>query len=96
MEPRYNHNPALWYALRSLPLFSPLLKLSHVALAVASTWDVEAAAAWGDVMGREFFLKGANVQLGPGLNVARIPRNGRNFEYLRYSQKRKQARAFSY
>eukprot|EP00965_Chrysotila_dentata_P251013 6209781-Pleurochrysis_carterae.AAC.1 len=33
-------------------------------------------------MGVEFFGKGANVQLGPGLNVARVPRNGRNFEYL--------------
>ena len=25
---------------------------------------------------------GANVQLGPGLCLARVPRNGRNFEYL--------------
>jgi beta-glucosidase len=36
---------------------------------------------WGSAMGREFFDKGANVQLGPGVCVARIPRNGRNFEY---------------
>jgi beta-glucosidase len=33
-------------------------------------------------MGQEFFNKGANVQLGPGVNVARVPLNGRNFEYL--------------
>ncbi len=33
-------------------------------------------------MGAEFFGKGANVQLGPGVNVARVPRNGRNFEYI--------------
>jgi len=33
-------------------------------------------------MGREFRSKGANVQLGPGLNVARVPQCGRNFEYL--------------
>jgi beta-glucosidase-like glycosyl hydrolase len=33
-------------------------------------------------MGKEFFAKGANVQLGPGLCVARVPRNGRDFEYL--------------
>jgi len=33
-------------------------------------------------MGREFFLKGAHVQLGPGLNVQRVPLNGRNFEYI--------------
>mmetsp|Transcript_57050 Transcript_57050/g.177032 ORF Transcript_57050/g.177032 Transcript_57050/m.177032 type:complete len:591 (-) Transcript_57050:39-1811(-) len=33
-------------------------------------------------MGAEFRGTGANVQLGPGLNLARVPRNGRNFEYL--------------
>ena len=33
-------------------------------------------------MGDEFFRKGANVQLGPGMCVARVPRNGRNFEYI--------------
>ena len=33
-------------------------------------------------MGEEFFDKGSNVQLGPGMCVARVPRNGRNFEYL--------------
>jgi beta-glucosidase len=31
---------------------------------------------------QEFWGKGANVQLGPGVNVARVPRNGRNFEYM--------------
>eukprot|EP00299_Pterocystis_sp_00344_P019251 c9570_g1_i1.p1 GENE.c9570_g1_i1~~c9570_g1_i1.p1 ORF type:complete len:852 (+),score=231.03 c9570_g1_i1:39-2594(+) len=51
-------------------------------LTIAATWDVNAAYKWGDVMGTEFFGKGANVQLGPGLNVARVPRNGRNFEYM--------------
>ena len=33
-------------------------------------------------MGSEFYRKGANVQLGPGLCLARVPRNGRNFEYV--------------
>uniref|UniRef100_A0A7S2IVB9 Probable beta-glucosidase G n=1 Tax=Haptolina brevifila TaxID=156173 RepID=A0A7S2IVB9_9EUKA len=33
-------------------------------------------------MGAEFKAKGANMQLGPGLNVARVPRGGRNFEYM--------------
>ena len=32
-------------------------------------------------MGDEFARKGANVQLGPGLCIARLPWNGRNFEY---------------
>ena len=33
-------------------------------------------------MGEEFLAKGAHVQLGPAVNVQRIPTNGRNFEYL--------------
>ena len=33
-------------------------------------------------MGAEFRGKGANVQLGPGLCLARLPQNGRNFEYM--------------
>lgn len=51
-------------------------------LAIATTWDPTAAADWGASMGKEFYQKGSNVQLGPGLCVARVPRNGRNFEYL--------------
>ena len=35
-------------------------------------------------MGQEFFAKGTNVQLGPGLNVMRLPQDGRNFEYVVY------------
>ena len=37
---------------------------------------------WGNAMGKEFIDKGSNVQLGPGMCVARVPRNGRNFEYI--------------
>jgi beta-glucosidase len=51
-------------------------------LNMAAIWDVDAMQAWGEGMGKEFKAKGANVQLGPGLCVARVPRNGRNFEYL--------------
>lgn len=52
------------------------------AMAMAATFDPEAVHAWGDAMGEEFKNKGSNVQLGPGLNLARVPVNGRNFEYL--------------
>ena len=51
-------------------------------MSIAATWDPSAARRWGVAMGTEFRQKGANVQLGPGLNVARIPQEGRNFEYL--------------
>lgn len=52
------------------------------AIKVAASWSTDVALAWGETMGKEFYGKGANVQLGPGLNVNRVPINGRNFEYL--------------
>ena len=51
-------------------------------LTIAATWDRQLSAAWGAAMGAEFRRKGANCQLGPGLNLARVPRGGRNFEYM--------------
>ena len=33
-------------------------------------------------MGGEFVRKGANVFLGPGMNLSRVPLGGRNFEYI--------------
>eukprot|EP01060_Flectonema_neradi_P035382 TRINITY_DN649_c1_g1_i2.p1 TRINITY_DN649_c1_g1~~TRINITY_DN649_c1_g1_i2.p1 ORF type:complete len:667 (+),score=163.82 TRINITY_DN649_c1_g1_i2:65-2065(+) len=51
-------------------------------LTVAASFDTAVLGKWGTNMGQEFYDKGANVQLGPGLCVARVPRNGRNFEYL--------------
>jgi beta-glucosidase len=52
------------------------------SLAIGATFDRAAAYAWGAAMGDEFFRKGSNVQLGPAVCLARVPRNGRNFEYL--------------
>lgn len=51
-------------------------------ITLAASWDEAAALEWGRGMGKEFYDKGSNIQLGPGLNVARVPVNGRNFEYL--------------
>lgn len=49
---------------------------------MSATWDEDAIREWGEAMGREFWLKGANVQLGPAVAVARIPNGGRNFEQI--------------
>jgi len=51
-------------------------------LGVAASWDPEAMFKWGEAMGAEFRAKGSNVQLGPGVCIARVPVNGRNFEYV--------------
>ena len=52
------------------------------SLAMATSWDVDAVEEWGRQIGAEFYQKGANVFLGPGLNLARSPYSGRVFETL--------------
>ena len=51
-------------------------------LTVAHTWDRDLFLQWGTAMGAEFAAKGANVQFGPGVNIARMSNGGRSFEYL--------------
>ncbi|MCR5694502.1 MAG: glycoside hydrolase family 3 C-terminal domain-containing protein [Clostridia bacterium] len=51
------------------------------AAAVASGWDPENARRIGDAMAREARFYGINIVLGPGANIKRNPRCGRNFEY---------------
>jgi beta-glucosidase len=51
-------------------------------LALASTFDPTLAYRAGAMVGSEASAKGFNVLLGGGMNLARDPRNGRNFEYL--------------
>ena len=50
-------------------------------LTMAASFDKDIMFEWGSGMGKEFKAKGSNVQLGPGLCLARVPHNGRNFEY---------------
>lgn len=50
-------------------------------LAVAASWDPEVAFAGGQMIGNEARQHGFNVMLAGGVNLAREPRNGRNFEY---------------
>ncbi|WP_163756757.1 beta-glucosidase [Mycobacterium botniense] len=51
-------------------------------LALAATFDPALARAAGEVVGTEARSRGFNVLLAGGINLARDPRNGRNFEYL--------------
>eukprot|EP01038_Epipyxis_sp_PR26KG_P005962 gene5962-8216_t len=52
------------------------------ALTVAASWDEDLLYRWSSAMANEFKSKGANVFLGPGIGIARVPTAGRNFEYL--------------
>jgi beta-glucosidase len=50
-------------------------------LAIAATFDAALAERGGALIGAEARAKGFNVLLAGGANLAREPRNGRNFEY---------------
>ena len=50
-------------------------------LGAASSWDRDALFLFGSVIGRELRDMGYNMSIGGGVDLARDPRNGRNFEY---------------
>jgi beta-glucosidase len=51
-------------------------------VALAATWDKEFARKLGEGLGRDARARGVHFLLGPGVNIARSPLAGRNFEYL--------------
>jgi beta-glucosidase len=51
-------------------------------VALAATWDRDFARELGQSLGKDSRARGVNFLLGPGVNIARSPVNGRNFEYL--------------
>lgn len=51
-------------------------------LLVAASWDKQTAFNIGRGIGEETLDMGADVILGPGMNLLRNPLNGRNFEYF--------------
>src|SRR6202167_5883513 len=51
------------------------------SLGAAASWDQDSACEFGTVLGQELRAQGFNMTLGGGVNLAREPRNGRNFEY---------------
>ena len=51
-------------------------------VAQASTWSPPLQRRLGRAIGAEAHLKGINVMLAPGMNIARTPYLGRNFEYF--------------
>jgi len=51
-------------------------------VSLAATWDPLFARKLGESLGKDSRARGVNILLGPGVNIARSPIAGRNFEYL--------------
>jgi beta-glucosidase len=52
------------------------------AAGLSQAWDRRLTAEVGAALGREARAYGVGVLLGPGVNIKRDPRGGRNFEYF--------------
>jgi beta-glucosidase len=51
------------------------------SLGTTASWDPDSACEFGTLIGKELRAQGFNMTLGGGVDLAREPRNGRNFEY---------------
>ena len=51
-------------------------------VSLAASWDPELARRIGEGLGKDARARNVNFLLGPGVNIARSPIAGRNFEYL--------------
>src|SRR5215831_6469873 len=51
-------------------------------IGLAATWNRDLAERVGAGIGRDARARGIHFMLGPGVNIYRSPRNGRNFEYF--------------
>ena len=52
------------------------------AIGVAASWDPALAETFGKIAARESADRGEGVIEAPGVNITRVPQNGRNFEYF--------------
>jgi len=76
---RYENLPDKWGSLGwdndSVTYFPSLT-------ALASTWDPQLAAEFGNAYAEEALIRGKNIVLMPGINIHRTPLCGRNWEYF--------------
>ena len=75
--------PAQHQADASIGVRNPNLQRTSLpsSLATAASWDPRVSEAGGRMIGGEARQSGFNVMLAGGVNLAREPQNGRNFEY---------------
>ena len=59
---------------------TPFASAFPAGMTIAASFDKEIMRQRGEAMGAEFRGKGAHVQLGPAMNIARVAKSGRNWE----------------
>jgi beta-glucosidase len=80
--------PALQSSDASMGVTNPGYRLDDTgatafpaSVVIGASFNPRLAREGGAAIGREARIRGFNVQLAGGINLARDPRNGRNFEY---------------
>ncbi|WP_188760247.1 glycoside hydrolase family 3 C-terminal domain-containing protein [Edaphobacter acidisoli] len=53
-----------------------------IGIGLAASWNRDLAYKAGEGIGRDARARGIHFMLGPGIDIYRSPRNGRNFEYF--------------
>ena len=68
-------NPENWDGIKPSVSYPSLQML-------ANTWDLETVRKYAECVADDCLDAGADILLGPGVNIKRSPLCGRNFEYL--------------
>jgi beta-glucosidase len=68
------------YGVRSNTKFPSTIYVAGIGL--GASWDRDLAERVGEGIGKDARARGIHFMLGPGVNIYRSPRNGRNFEYF--------------
>ena len=81
IPPQYETDAGIGVATQGGASVKRLRTALPSGIATAATWNPELAFKGGRMIGAEARASGFNVMLAGGVNLARDPRNGRNFEY---------------
>ena len=75
--------PSVWMsdATSGVRSYGPVTAFP-AGVAMAASWDRKLIAEAADHIAEAARAKGISILLGPGVNIARVPTCGRNFEYL--------------
>ena len=81
IPPQYETDAGIGVATQGGASVKRLRTALPSGIATAATWNPDLAFKGGQMIGAEARASGFNAMLAGGVNLAREPRNGRNFEY---------------